>query len=266
MAAVECEHGRGCHDGAIPSQASAPTGSRAWLLIEHPGPWPEQELDTALPEPLRTVADGAAALKIRVQMIRRPDRRRLSRRTAELPETMAGATAPVPGAPADAGERSVFAGWAAGSSPWLRRGAAREAGQLDGAALAALAQGREPAFGTPMTEPLFLVCAHGRRDACCARFGAPLARSLARQDGPNVWETTHVGGHKYAANLVILPHGLYYGPVDEKIADAAIDAYQRGEVTLDRYRGRAGQDQAVQEAEHAALMRTGARLPLSRLP
>jgi hypothetical protein len=48
---------------------------------------------------------------------------------------------------------------------------------------------------------------------CCARLGVPLAQALAaRHPGP-VWETTPVGGHRFAANLVLLPHGLYYGPV-----------------------------------------------------
>ena len=43
---------------------------------------------------------------------------------------------------------------------------------------------------------------------------------------------------------------------------AAIDAYLRGSVLPDRYRGRAGQPRAVQEAEHARLVRAGA-LPLA---
>jgi len=37
------------------------------------------------------------------------------------------------------------------------------------------------------------------------------------------------------------------------LAAAAIDAYQRGSVVADRYRGRAGQPRADQEAEYARL-------------
>jgi hypothetical protein len=33
----------------------------------------------------------------------------------------------------------------------------------------------------------------------------PLAQSLAAQHPGRVWENTHVGGHRYAANLVLLP-------------------------------------------------------------
>ena len=77
-----------------------------------------------------------------------------------------------------------------------------------------------------------------------------------------MWETTHVGGHRFAANLVLLPHGLYYGPVTVGLAAAAIDAYQRGSVVADRYRGRAGQPRADQEADYARLAEGGA-LPLA---
>jgi hypothetical protein len=57
---------------------------------------------------------------------------------------------------------------------------------------------------------------------------------------------------------VILPHGLYYGPVGVDTAAAAISAYRQGTVTAERYRGRAGQPKPAQEAEYARLTRTGA--------
>jgi hypothetical protein len=123
--------------------------------------------------------------------------------------------------------------------------------------LEALAAGQRPAAGIPEPGPLFLVCTHGRRDRCCARFGVPLARDLAARYPAEVWETTHVDGHRFAANLVILPHGLYYGPVDAPAAPAAVDAYQRGEITARGYRGRNGQDTPLQEAECALLCRRG---------
>jgi diaminopimelate decarboxylase len=48
------------------------------------------------------------------------------------------------------------------------------------------------------------------------------------------------------------------GPVTVGLAAAAIDAYQRGSVVVDRYRGRAGQPRADQEAEYARLAESGA--------
>ena len=233
-----CEHGAACHDGTESSMASAPEASRAWLLIEHPGPWPHEAADAAQPEALGALVACAVELGIRVQMIRRPGRRRVG----------------------DA--RSVFAGWTAGGEPFLRRGfMSASAPDLTERDLKELAAGDPPSFGAVAGEPVFLVCTHGKRSACCARFGAPLAQALAARYPGQVWETTHVGGHRFAANLVILPHGVYYGPVGLEAAVAAIGAYQRGEVAVDRYRGRAGQLREVQEAEHARLAASGA-LPL----
>src|SRR5436305_620153 len=88
-------------------------------------------------------------------------------------------------------------------------------------------------------------------DRASRSVGAPLAQALANRHRGPVWETTHVGGHRFAANLVILPHGLYYGPVGVGPAAAAIDAYRRGAVLPGRYRGRAGQPRAEQEADYA---------------
>jgi hypothetical protein len=233
-----CEHGRG-HDGGVPSAATAPAGARAWLLIEFDGPWAAEATATELRVPLAKLAIGAEELGVRVQLIRRarPSRRDGGGRAGR------GAGRP----------QAVFAGWTAGPRPWVRR---MSADGLDQAALTALAAGALPG-GTPEPGPLFLVCTHGRRDRCCARLGVPLARDLAARYPDEVWETTHVGGHRFAANLVILPHGLYYGPVGEAESMAAIDAYQRGRVTAGRYRGRAGQPRPTQEAEHEALVQAG---------
>jgi hypothetical protein len=224
-----CEHGAACHDGTESSAASAPEASRAWLLIEHPGPWPHEPAETQLPAPLADVALAADQLGIRVQMIRRPGRR-------------AGAA------------RSVYAGWTAGAEPWLRLGSPDDLAALD---LEKLAAGSAPGFGAVVSEPVFLVCTHAQRNACCARFGGPLAAALNARYPGQVFQTTHVGGHRFAANLVILPHGLYYGPVDVDLAVSAIGAYERGAVAPERYRGRAGQPKATQEAEHVALTRDG---------
>jgi hypothetical protein len=235
----ECEHGAACHDGTESSVATAPEASRAWLLVEHPGPWPPEAVDAELPPALRDLVTEADARGVRVQMIRRPGRRA------------------APGS-----QRTVLAGWIAGDRPWLRRGVigssvsapAPASADLD---VAALSEGRAVAFGAPAGEPVFLVCVHAKRNACCARFGVPLAQAVAERYPGQVWETTHVGGHRYAANLVLLPHGLYYGPVNVALAVAAIDAYQRGAVGTERYRGRAGQPHEAQAAEHALLAEAG---------
>lgn len=220
------------HDGSVASHASAPVGSRAWLLIEHDGPWAEQAVETRLPGRLGELAVAADQLGIRVQLIRRSGR---SDRNEDD----------------DAGAGELFAGWTGGPEPWLARVTDAAGLDLDG-----LAVGERPDGAVP-AERMYLVCVHGRRNRCCARFGAPLARALAPDHGADLWETTHLGGHKFAANMVLLPHGLYYGPCDLDTARAAISAYERGTVLASRFRGRAGQDTSTQEAEHAALAAAG---------
>ncbi len=249
--AFDCEHGADCHAGAEPAVGTAPELARSWLLVEHDGPWPADPREAELPGALGALASRADELGIRVQLIRRPGRRR-PRPSGQA----AGAGAPA----------SVYVGWTAGPSPWLRRGDASVAGSLPGQ-LDGLAEGAAPSFGSPVTAPLYLVCAHGRRDVCCARFGAPLARALGLAHPAQTWETTHVGGHRYAANLVILPHGLYYGPVDEAGAAEAIAAYQRGEIAPSRYRGRAGESRAEQQERYRHMAQAGAfGLPGDRQP
>jgi Sucrase/ferredoxin-like len=193
---------------------------------------------------LGKLALRAGELGLRVQLIRRP-----GRRPRPAVETDAAAETAAPTA--------VLVGWTAGPSPWLRRGDAADAGSLCDQ-LAGLPDGEVPSFGVPETEPLYLVCTHGRRDVCCARFGVPLARALSAAHPAQVWETTHVGGHRYAANLVLLPHGLYYGPVDQASATAAINAYGRGEIAPARYRGRAGQPQDEQRDAYQRMTAAGA--------
>jgi hypothetical protein len=61
-----------------------------------------------------------------------------------------------------------------------------------------------------------LVCTHGAVDACCAKFGYPIFRHLRRlaADAPapvRVWRCTHFGGHRFAATLLDMPEGRYWG-------------------------------------------------------
>lgn len=107
------------------------------------------------------------------------------------------------------------------------------------------------AAGEPLEHPLFLVCTHGKHDPCCARHGRPLYESLAEQlDEGWVWQSTHVGGDRFAGNLVCLPHGIYYGRVEREDAVGVLDEHLAGRIALDRYRGRSALSFAAQAAEH----------------
>ena len=111
--------------------------------------------------------------------------------------------------------------------------------------------------GTLVDAPLYLVCTHGQRDLCCARFGLPVYERLAAQHGAAVWQTTHLGGHRYAPNLVCLPEGVVYGFAQPDIAPDLVAAVRQGEIVLDSLRGRSCFPPHVQVAELAARRRAG---------
>jgi hypothetical protein len=102
--------------------------------------------------------------------------------------------------------------------------------------------------------PLYLVCANGRRDLCCARYGLPVYNSLTAAmqstQEPQVWQCTHLGGHRFAANLLCLPHGLMYGRVGANEALAILEADRKGRVYLPNLRGRVCDPPVAQAAEY----------------
>jgi len=109
----------------------------------------------------------------------------------------------------------------------------------------------------PMTEPICLVCVHGRRDRCCAQHGAAVFRALCAHD-LDLWQTSHLGGHRFAACLLWLPEGLMYGRLRPGDVDTLVAARARGEVgDLERLRGRCTFDRPTQAAEIVLRRRLG---------
>lgn len=101
----------------------------------------------------------------------------------------------------------------------------------------------------PAPRPLILVCTHGQHDSCCGRRGYPLFAALQHRDDADVWQCSHTGGDRFAANAVVLPWGLYYGPVEPRDADALADSVARDEILLPSYRGRSSLSRPVQAAD-----------------
>ena len=112
--------------------------------------------------------------------------------------------------------------------------------------------------GAPIDHPLFLVCTHGKHDRCCARYGRPLYDAVREQveDGW-VWQTSHVGGDRFAGNVVVVPDGVYYGRVEPSEAWSVVEAALERRVHLPCYRGRSCHGFAAQAAELAVRQRTG---------
>jgi Sucrase/ferredoxin-like len=110
--------------------------------------------------------------------------------------------------------------------------------------------------GAPANGPVYLVCTHGTHDACCALRGRPLARSMPVAGPAEVWECSHLGGDRFAANVVVLPHGFYYGEVPGDGTEL-VAAHANGRVALPWLRGRAGLPLPVQAAQHEARSELG---------
>ena len=104
--------------------------------------------------------------------------------------------------------------------------------------------------GLPVGHPLLLVCTHGKHDRCCARNGRPLYAAL--RDGLDeewLWQVSHIGGDRFAGNLVCLPEGLYFGRIGAADAWPLLEDYLGGTLRLEHYRGRCCYTLPVQAAE-----------------
>ena len=127
----------------------------------------------------------------------------------------------------------------------------------DGGALRRL-EGLDLEPGEDEPGQLLLVCAHGRRDACCARLGVPLYEALR----PHVrerrlWQSSHHGGHRFAANLLALPSGVQLGRVRPGEGARIAAWLADGRIPLESYRGRTLHSPRQQAAEVAARRELG---------
>jgi len=207
------------------------TASRVqrWLLIEQPGAWgyhpaTESELDPAVAAALE---DHARRHRVRVLLIRRPGQRRRDH------------------------DRAVFLAHSGVERWWVEQlsvPASRPEALLE-IDLGPLAFADPPGIGRPGPLGLHLVCTNGRHDPCCADLARPVVRALTAARAPDVWECSHVGGDRFAANIVVLPDGVYYGRVQPEDAAALVTAHRGGAIGLDNFRGRSHLPPLVQAAD-----------------
>lgn len=212
-------------------ESLAATASRIdhWILVEYRGLWDRDilggsllssELKAHLRRQLRALGDA------RLLFVKKPERRAYGRR-----QLFFGTSKP--------GEERFFQ---------LEFDRHEDLAGLDFAA--ALSGGETP--GLPVEHPILVVCTHGKRDRCCAKYGRPLYDALRREaESEWVWQSTHVGGDRFAGNVVVLPQGLYFGRVGRDDIRPLLDEHAEGNVLLERYRGRSAYSFAVQAAEQA---------------
>lgn len=219
----------------LSAAAGEPLGATAsrverWLLVEYGGYWPYEPLDAAvfagslrdrLAERLRELPSSKLIL------LKRPGRERRDRVEVIYGET------PQRGA-------------------WFRRLELDHHGELADLDLT------ESGPGEQLEHPLLLVCTHGIRDRCCARYGQALCRALNHLADPQwIRQCSHVGGDRFAGNLVVLPEGLYFGRVAPADVGPLLSRYVEGRIDLDRFRGRCSLPFAAQAAELAVRRERG---------
>ena len=212
----------------VPMAGTAPVAPR-WACLEHRGAWPRDVTSHTDPAIVGFAARAAAA-GFRLQLIRRPGRRSDdARMRLYLTDT---------------------------TPPGAHTTLVTVAGPADLLDLPLPPLG-ERLPGRPVDDPLLLVCTHGRRDRCCALDGRALVKALVEAGEPDVWECSHLGGHRFASTALVLPTGYLYGRLDVATAVAVRKAAELGEVETALCRGRsaysaAGQvaDLAVREVTH----------------
>jgi hypothetical protein len=206
---------------------------RSWLLLEDPGPWGRDALrDARLPE------------RVGLELQRR------CRAAGVRPLLIRRASSNASAAASSSGGLSCFAIRSGPEPPWIERIRLESVADTLDVDLPALGRGLRLGF-EPVDGPLFLVCTHGRRDVCCAERGRPVAQALATAVPGATWESSHVGGDRFAGNLVAFPHGLYLGRVRPDEAAEVARTYADGRVSLRHLRGRSCYPMPVQAAEHA---------------
>ncbi len=212
-----------CADASAAAGEELPgTGivAERWLLVESRRPWDRDAVGSGFDEP---VAAWLGSLDAKVLAIRRPGRRE---------------------------KLTVFAAETSEAGSVLRRLELDDVATLTG-----LDPWNE---GERIHEPLFLVCTHGRRDACCSRLGIPVFHALEAIAGPDlVWQCSHTGGHRFAANVVALPDGVTLGRAEPHHAPEIVPLLRAGRIPLALYRGRSLYDPLGQAAEVAVRVARG---------
>ena len=206
---------------------------RRWVLVEQPGSWgADAVLESRLPLHLaQTLRARCDELRARPLLLRRH-----------------GPTPP--------GPRRVFVVSSRPGAGWTERldlDDVEELADLDLSPLAA----DESVGGQRVEQSLLLTCTNGRHDACCAEYGRGVAAALEAAYGERAWECSHIGGDRFAANVLILPEGLYYGRVTPEAAPDIVRLHDAGRLALPYLRGRSTAAFDVQAAEWVLRERLG---------
>ncbi len=216
-----------------PIVGTAAASTSVWLAFEVAGTWPHDAMQAdAVPDVLRArLREWALAVPgFRPQAIRRP-----ARDEAQTPAVFVALTGPEVCTTVELSLPSLAA-----------------LAELDLPSVVQRVRDDDPGPDVRVVSgPMLWVCVHGKRDRCCAKWGAPVYEALAARPDLEVWQTSHLGGHRFAATLLCLPHGVCYGRLGPEHASALASASATAEVfSLAHLRGRTCWSAAGQAALH----------------
>ena len=207
-------------DAKEPLAGTACAQTVHWIGLEYARPWrPKGVLDTELPAPVaQWLKEQASTPQTRPLLLRQRGRR---------------------------GRALIYANLNAGKVHRFELDRYRDLLDLP---WSALREGTTDLGRTP-EQPIF-VCTHSARDHCCGLHGAGVARALCALAPSRVWQCSHLGGHRFAATLVALPHGIHFGRLRAEHAEpllAALDGERLFD--LDHVRGTVRLSPQAQAAE-----------------
>lgn len=105
--------------------------------------------------------------------------------------------------------------------------------------------------------PTIVCCTDGKQDPCCARYGFATWKALRQAADPDrfrILQSTHLGGCRFAASLVVLPQRARYSRLEPSQTEDFLACIDQGLPYLPAYRGNPALDAPRQTAEHAALL------------
>jgi hypothetical protein len=212
------------------------TASRGniWLLLEHPEPWGQKALvDNRMPDQVKETLRST---------LERIDGGRFQLIRQRYSQT---------------GLINFFIAVARESSQYIQHFKLKEYKQLLDLDIGGLVQTPDHAAGAYERSPLYLVCTDGAHDKCCAKYGLRTYEFMQERFGDNVWASSHIGGDRFAANMVCFPHGLFYGRVTEADAGRIAGEYRGGRIFLANYRGRGCYSRNAQAGEFFVRLESG---------
>jgi hypothetical protein len=116
--------------------------------------------------------------------------------------------------------------------------------------------------GTHDPRLTIVCCTDGKQDPCCARYGFATWKALRQAADPTrfrILQSTHLGGCRFAASLVVLPQRARYSRLEPSQVGDFLNCLEQGVPYLPAYRGNPSYDAAAQTAEITLLEWAGQR-------